>query len=249
MELSLPPDDQLLGSAAQFLIDGAEEDAASVLLSCSMTAWESGDTWMSGDELLSAIHVALTGPRTAYEIISQSTHSVRNSIERAVEAVLPEEYYVKHLTASAELIDIDPDWREELLEIARGKGVHNQAVTARNVRIWKNLRFRSASEIKIAHALDRAGVLFFPNCLGRLGSMKNRITKEPDFLVCANGRWGILEVDGEPFHPASRAAQDHARDRLFREQGVRLFEHFDATECYERPGEIVSRFLGLLGKA
>lgn len=55
--------DQVLASAARFLIDGGEEDAASVLLSCNLSVWESGDTWHNGDEVTSAVHVDLTGPR------------------------------------------------------------------------------------------------------------------------------------------------------------------------------------------
>ncbi|MGB5961856.1 MAG: hypothetical protein WBG73_14410 [Coleofasciculaceae cyanobacterium] len=29
---------------------------------------------------------------------------------------------------------------------------------------WQNLHFRSVSEVKIAQALDRANILFFPIC-------------------------------------------------------------------------------------
>src|ERR1039457_2940753 len=47
-------DDVVLASAARFLIDGGEEDAASVLLSCSLEFWPSGDTWYDGDEALEA---------------------------------------------------------------------------------------------------------------------------------------------------------------------------------------------------
>jgi hypothetical protein len=123
---------------------------------------------------------------------------------------------------------------------------HNQAAQGKALRIWKNLYFRSQSEIRIAEALDRASVMFFPNCRGRLGLLASRENKEADFLVCHSGKWGILEVDGEPFHPPTLTAQDHARDRAFREHGIRLVEHFDATECYEKAGEVVARFLRLL---
>jgi hypothetical protein len=55
--------DRLLASAARFLIDGQEEDAANVLLSCALDVWESGGTWYQGDETLYAVHVVLTGRR------------------------------------------------------------------------------------------------------------------------------------------------------------------------------------------
>lgn len=239
-------DDIVLASAARFLVDGGEEDAASVLLSCSLEFWESGDTWYVGDETHHALHVRLTGPRAAYEILTKPAHPTTEAIRRALAAVLPDATYVKHLTAHVEHVPIDSSWREELLQIARGLGVHNQAAQGRALRVWNNLYFRSQSEIRIAEALDRAGVLFFPNCRGRVGPGSARENREADFLICHDGKWGILEVDGEPFHPPSRTVQDHARDRAFRAHGVRLVEHFDATECYERAVEVVARFLALL---
>lgn len=239
-------DDIVLASAARFLIDGGEEDAASVLLSCSLAFWSSGDTWYVGDEMHEAQHVKLTGPRAAYDILTDSNQPITRAIRRALEAVLPERTYIKHFTVHVQHVPIDANWRAELLEIARGIGVHNQAAQGKALRVWKNLYFRSQSEIRIAEALDRAGVLFFPNCRGRLGPAASRENKEADFLICHDGKWGILEVDGEPFHPPTRTVQDHARDRVFREHGIRLVEHFDATECYEKADEVISRFLRLL---
>ena len=102
------------------------------------------------------------------------------------------------------------------------------------------------SEVRIAQALDRAEVLFLPNCMARLGVADDRKNREADFLVCASGKWGILEVDGEPFHPPSRTVHDHTRDRLFKDHGIRVVEHFDADACFEQPDEVVMRFLKLL---
>tara|TARA_B100000315_G_scaffold163764_1_gene152360 strand:- start:1880 stop:2590 length:711 start_codon:yes stop_codon:yes gene_type:complete len=222
-------DDIILATAARFLIEGGEEDAASVLLSCVLEFWFSGDTWYVGDETHEALHVKLTGPRSVYEILNDSDHPTTPAIRKALGAVLLEKTYVKHFTVHVQHVSIDPNWRQELLQIARGVGVHNQAAQGRALRIWNNLYFRSQSEIRIAEGLDRAGALFFPNCRGRLGAAA-RENREADFPVCHQGKWGILEVDGEPFHPPSRTVQDHARDRLFREHGVRLVEHFDATD-------------------
>ena len=75
------------------------------------------------------------------------------------------------------------------------------------------------------------------------------MNREPDFLVCLGGKWGILEVDGEPFHPASRTVEDHERDRLFKQHGIRVVEHFDATKCYEAPQTVVKKFLEILKQA
>ncbi|MDD4352624.1 MAG: hypothetical protein PHU71_06665 [Candidatus Gracilibacteria bacterium] len=162
--------------------------------------------------------------------------------------MLPVGIVINDLIASGELIDIDPDWRSELLEIARGRGISNQAAGERAAKIlnWNNLGFRSASEIKIAQVLDKAGVLFLPNCKARLGSVENRQNREPDFLICHNGKWGILEVDGEPFHQPSRTVADHERDRLFKIHGIMVAEHFDANKCFNKPDEVVNTFLRIL---
>ena len=113
-------------------------------------------------------------------------------------------------------------------------------------KVWENLRFRSESEIRIAQALDKVqGVLFFPNAKARLGHPRGRENREPDFLVCYKGKWGILEVDGPSHH---QAAKDHARDRLFKLHGISFVEHFEATDCYENPERVVQQFLYLLSQ-
>jgi len=240
--MELPPKeyDQILGNAARFLIEGQEEDAASVLLSCSLSGiWE--------DIMDGYVTVELTGPRAAYDTLSDPNNPIHCAVFRALNAVTGNRF--SRLDTRVELVEISPDWREELLEIARGKSVHNQATEGAQARVWNNLRFRSESEIKIAQALDRAGLLFLPNCRARLGPTESRANKEADFLICWEGKWGILEVDGEPFHPPSRTAKDHERDRLFKTHGIRVVEHFDATKCFEDPNAVVQQFLEILKKS
>src|SRR5690606_25564618 len=118
--------------------------------------------------------------------------------------------------------------RAELEGIARGKTVSNN----QGKYTWRYLNFASQTEIRIAQALDAVGVLFFPNSKARLNGPDGRENRIPDFLVCKDGKWGILEVDGEEWHPATRAVHDHARDRYFVKHGIRVVQHFDATDCY-----------------
>ena len=197
------------------------------------------------------MHVELTGPRVAYEIFSQSNNTITQKIRHAIEAILPSSTYVKHFIATVELVDIDPDWRTELLELARGKAVSNQGLSYGSgpaPLTCKNLRFRSVSERRIAEALDEAGVLFFANCTARPGRRPSRKNREADFLIGREQKWGILEVDGEPFHPPSRIAQEQERDRLFKSHGIRVVEHFDASRCYQDPTGVVKEFLELLSE-
>jgi hypothetical protein len=125
--------------------------------------------------------------------------------------------------------------------------VTEEVVQVEKYRTWESLCFRSESEIRIARVLDTMhGVLFFPNAKARLGHPQGRENREPDFLVCYKGKWGILEVDGSGYH---QAANDHARDRLFKLHGISVIEHFDATECYANPERVVKQFLYLLSQA
>lgn len=244
---SIQAHERLLASAARFLIDGGEEDAANVLLSCSLDTWTIDSIWGS-EGLYEKIAIKLTGPRAAYEILNDNEHPIRKAVEHAFGALIAEHTTIGYISVHAESIDIDPNWRSELLEIARGRGISNQAggERAARIRTWNNFGFRSASEIKIAQSLDRARILFLPNCKARLGLGGNRQNREADFLVCHNGKWGILEVDGEQFHPPSRTVSDHERDRLFRVHGINTIEHYDATKCYNNPDEVVQEFLNIL---
>jgi hypothetical protein len=110
---------------------------------------------------------------------------------------------------------------------------------------WEKMRYRSKSEIEIAKALDQVGVLFVPNSLARLNSPEGRRNLEPDFLICHQGRWGILEVDG-PWHTASRRVDEQQRERLFRFHGIRVIERFDSKKCENQPELVVQEFLRML---
>jgi len=125
--------------------------------------------------------------------------------------------------------------------------VSNQGINAPYQ--WNGLYFRSQTEIKIAEALDRANVLFFPNNKARLMTSQGMENRESDFLVFYQGKWGIIEVDGEPYHPASRTVDDHERDRLFKIDGIRIVEHYDATRCWNNPDDVVQEFLEILRQA
>ena len=126
--------------------------------------------------------------------------------------------------------------------------INNQGVqfySNSTIHTWENLRFRSKTEIKIAEALDRTGVLFVPNSLARLNTAKGRENKEADFLICYNGKWGVLEVDG-PFHTAERRVEEQERERIFKKNGIKVVERFDSERCYNHPDEVVQEFFKMI---
>jgi hypothetical protein len=247
-QLERPDSDRVLASAIRFLIDGGEEDAATLLLSCYLDIEEADDQGSFSQSI--GLVATLYGPRPAYEAFNQkSKNPMRQQAYAALEACIHQPFSLWNLGAGAHVEAIDPNWRTEFLELLKGRAINNQGsdvgLKAKPLA-WHNLKFRSHAEVRVAEALDSADVMFLPNCLARLTTARGRGNREPDFLVCSGGRWGIIEVDGEPFHQI--AADDHERDRLFKQYGVRVVEHFNAALCASRPEEVVKRFLALLGQ-
>jgi hypothetical protein len=184
---------------------------------------------------------------------NHSTDPLALAVIQAVHTVL-DCHNIRFSCFQAHYFPPEPHTQESTEKYATTADIHNQAVSAgksgsSDLILWKNLRFRSKQEALVAQELDRFGVLFLPNCKARLGYPDNRKNREPDFLVCHNGKWGILEVDHEYTHPESRTAEDHARDRLFRVQGIRVVEHYENIDSLEKAHEVVKEFLTILNQS
>jgi hypothetical protein len=231
--------DKLLAGAISYLIDGQELYEASLLLLCDLEVVKSN--YIYGYE------ATLSTNRTVYEIVQNREHPATIAIMGSLEAVLPTHGGIE-LVSRVRFVGFEENWRKTLLEAIQGKVPLNQCLPIQDKPRypWENLLFRSAYEIAIAKALNEYNVLFLPNCMGRFGSPspQKRMNKEADFLVCYEGKWGIIEVDGETFH--ANAAKDHDRDRLFRSHGVRVIERFTGSQCISNPTSVVEQFLRLL---
>jgi Pentapeptide repeats (8 copies) len=137
------------------------------------------------------------------------------------------------------MLDDNTELDEEILD---GEEGHNQGIennSEEQIYHWNDLRFCSDAQVKIAEALDRAGVLFFPNSKARLTTTEGRENQEPDFLIFHNGKCGILEVDGEV---------DEERDRILESHGIPIIQHYDSTQCSEQPDLVVQEFLEMLSQ-
>ncbi len=189
--------DQLLASAVTFLLDGGEEKAVTVLLSCTLTYMEryvpqplhSEGGYMQGV-------ITLAAPRVSYDLLNALDENYHDEKDLAAPDDPPEKgkIYKAISVAFYALIDTDVQFmvraslvlitaqrREEWLALLRGEPVTNQGLPSapqRPVLTWNGLRFRSASEVRIAEALERARVLFLPNCMARLG-VSHRETGKP----------------------------------------------------------------------
>ena len=141
--------------------------------------------------------------------------------------------------------------------VCLNKGFNNQGIPRKpnspnsRIHLWKGLRFRSATEVEVAKALDNAGIPYLPNCLVRIDdstTLEGRSNKELDFLVYYQGNWGILEVDGF-WHPPERRVDEQKRERVFRLKGIRVYERYEDTRCYNEPESVVEEFLQIMSNS
>jgi hypothetical protein len=118
---------------------------------------------------------------------------------------------------------------------------------------WGGLNFRSKTEVRIAHALHSQRILFFANSRAYMdltdlpisnadNKLKERV--EIDFLVFYKQKCMILEVDGDHHQQSAQITRDYRRDRVLLRDGIRTVR-FDASECYNRPIDVVMEFLNL----
>jgi len=244
----LPSPDVFLASAVQFLVEGGENDAATLLLSCSIQLAIEQRENFNGEEW-EVVNIGVFGPRAAYDGIRDTWSDTGKAIRAAFEAVLPWDKQSFEVIPRAQLVEADSGWRQELQKVIQGTGVDNQGVPIEgsDIQVWHGLRFRSKTEIKIAQALQGRAVLFFPNCRARLRMEDGFGNREPDFLVCQEGKWGILQVDGEPWHGGHTRAREQNDDRLFHAYGVRVVQHYSANECWNNTNRVIDEFLQFLG--
>ena len=112
---------------------------------------------------------------------------------------------------------------------------------------WNGFCFHSDAQVKIAEILDRTSTLFIPNSQLRLTTPAGRQNQQADFLIFHQNKLGILKIDSELSLP--NATEDEKCDRLFRDSGITLVKHYDATQCSEQPDIVVQEFLEILSQA
>ncbi|MFB2893486.1 hypothetical protein ACE1CI_11285 [Aerosakkonemataceae cyanobacterium BLCC-F50] len=110
------------------------------------------------------------------------------------------------------------------------------------IYVWNDLHFYYEEQIKIAEALDRANILFFPNAKARLTTSEGRQNQEANFLIFHEGKWGILELS----HPD--AVKTEERDRLFETHGIHIIYYCNCSRCNEEPDRVVQEFLDILSQ-
>lgn len=177
--------------------------------------------------------------------LANKVATIRVESQPTAKAISP--YLPKLESAFESVLRVDIKIRLEVPEVEVVEDIDKSSFTNQGLGApleWNGLRFRSKSEMKIAQALDKRKVLYFPNARGRLLDNYQRVNKEADFLICFQGCWGILECDGETYHQS--AAKDHARDMVWNANGIWFIKRFPSDECYSTPEKVVDMFLGML---
>ncbi|CAD5940030.1 Pentapeptide repeat protein [Planktothrix tepida] len=129
-------------------------------------------------------------------------------------------------------------------EIIKSEEEHQQIHynSEEKIYLWNNFNFHCEEQIKIAEALERANILFFPNAKVRLTTPEGRSNQEANFLIFYQGKWGILEL----LHPNTAKSED--RDRLFETQGICIIHYYDYNRCNQEPDDIVQEFIEILSQ-
>lgn len=152
------------------------------------------------------------------------------------------------------LIDLEEDWKEKIKSLITNFKDSNQGVITEKIfkrenkspLVYNEMKFASQSEIRIAQELEKQKVLFFPLPLGVRYETGNNYKdhREADFLICLDGKWGILEVS---YHP-NRFEQDNEKDTWFKKSGILCVQHYTAEKCYNESQEVVKGFIEILSK-
>lgn len=248
-----PDNTRYLATAIHYLQVTQRPNTAKLLLTCTaeFTFWDNN----SVDITLRGTPEFVLDYRNEGEVVYERDgvgHFIENltssNIREAFEAVFPDKQ-VDRIIAGISLIDVDTDWRTQLLaEDETREAVTNQNPWVKKPTVWKGMKFdpNSPGELAIAQSLDRMGILYLPNCLVRVGAPNNQQTFFPDFLICHNGKWGILEVDGQKYHQGT-ATQDYERMRKLI-QHIAHFDRYPSQRCVDNPDGIIKEFLSILAK-
>jgi len=232
-----PVDRSIYRKIAHFLLEGHDKDAADLLLTCSLAIdW----TRVAAQDVYT---VQIGAPRRAYEILSQRDHPLTQDIRHAFEAFLLPGLVNYDLTP--EMADHEEAWKADVrAEIAGYESGESQVDDG--ATMWQGVPFHSAAEVRVAQALDRVGALYLPNPTLRLGPAEQRETSTATFVVCHQGRWGILQIRAE--HQPYDATPQMQQQDLLSGHGIRTIQRYFPSRCISDPDEVVQEFLGLLAE-
>jgi hypothetical protein len=251
-EQDLASGETLQKAAVDLLWFKGAKDKALLLLNCDVRAsWKIEDSSWPNAPTRWRVDVYLAGPPAVYQALVDIFEARSDLVTEAFRAAASSGDGFEELDRVYIRLEVEPPylgWREtHAAQIQGDVAPTNQGVVGsfQPSFKWNGLGFRSKTETVIAAALARRGLLFFPNAAAVAGSQK----REPDFVICTpEGKWGILEINGDDYHPPERFAQESERARWFKKLGIPIVEAYDARWCYNEPDNVIDEFLQLLSR-
>jgi len=176
----------------------------------------------------------------------ETEDELKEKLRLWIQELLPESagFDIARINFVPKIQDSYKGWREEILLQLIGRGISNQAIfnsSSHPMCEYNGMKFRSKSEMALAKHFEESNVLFFPlplaNCRGE--------KKEPDYLVCKDGKWAILECVSDMYHPSIEREAD--RDIWFQNHNIEV-RKYPATRCFNAPAEVVADFINWLDR-
>ena len=241
----------------QLLLDDHQKELAAMLRDGSLKVTKTAELSVEHGEDASR-GLAVEIPHAYYDMIITNA-LYQEVIKRSLEKLFRQ--YVRlwdntkiRIGLRVKLIEVEQGWKEKVRAIILNAQAPNQGALTEQVFaqkgqqpiVYQEMKFGSISEVRIAQELASRRVLFFPLPLAVRSETGAAYMdrREPDFLICHEGVWGILEV---AFHP-DRYEKDAEKDVWFKKSGIMYIQNYTAEHCFNHPSEVVDEFLHILAQ-
>jgi hypothetical protein len=237
----------------QLLIETGSRELAAVMVD--------GAIDLMRDNFGSVHGLMIDVPAQAYDLVSGDP-AMKQALVRAGKTVTNGHMYDSNgdllddpeIKLRLMLLPVEEDWKSVVRDLivnckSTNQGTISKLMAERDRRkliTYNEATYASQSEVRIAQEFEQREVLFFPLAMAiRADTGESwRDHREADFLACAEGTWGILEVS---YHP-DRFEKDAEKDAWWKKSGVLCVQHYSAERCFREPSRVVDEFLAILAK-
>jgi hypothetical protein len=244
---------EYLRTLVQLLVETGNRELAAVMVDGSVDYIREDQGYVSG--------LIIDVPTQAYDLVSGNP-GMKQALIKAGKTVANGRMYDGNggllddpeVKLRVMLMPVEDHWKEVVRDlIVNYKGTNQGTISKlmaerdrRKLIAYNEANYASQSEIRIAQEFEQREVLFFPLAMAiRADTGENwRDHREPDFLVCSEGTWGILEVS---YHP-DRFEKDAEKDVWWKKSGILCVQHYTAERCFRESARVVDEFLTILAK-
>jgi very-short-patch-repair endonuclease len=208
---------------------------ANLLLDCSYEILE-----RQNDSDESYWNVVIRAPAQAFRHFNENKEDLK-LLEMLIRKALQEQWLCS-IDLALKRGEARPGWDEGVRRYLAGDVADNQGAAGKSPILDDlALRYKSHAEVALSKALRRTRVMFFPLPVAVITVGTKSHKREPDFLICDAGRWGILEVQGDEYHKSATA--DHERAELLQRHGIKYVRFYSSQACHSDPDAVVRKFL------